>query len=226
MNRLKDKVALITGGTSGIGAETARLYIEEGAKIQYSILNTTEGPIYIGKNAEIMEGSIIRGPFAMLDNSVLKMGAKIYGGTTLGPYCKVGGEVNNSVFFGFSSKAHDGFLGNSVIGEWCNIGAGTSTSNLKNDYGSIKMWNYHLNKFEEAIKIWTKAIEINPNNLDAHNNLGNALIKLKKNELALKNFDQALKLKPNFSQAHHNRSVVLKNLNRCHFNPISDLAFR
>ena len=126
------------------------IYIEEGAKLQHSILNTTEGPIYIGKNAEIMEGSIIRGPFAMLDNSVLKMGAKIYGGTTLGPFCKVGGEVNNSVFFGFSSKAHDGFLGNSVIGEWCNLGAGTNNSNLKNNYDEVKLWNYQLEKFENT----------------------------------------------------------------------------
>ena len=126
------------------------IYIEEGAKLHHCILNTTDGPIYIGKNAEIMEGSMIRGPFAMLNNSVLKMGAKIYGATTIGPYCKVGGEVNNSVFFGFSSKAHDGFLGNSVIGEWCNLGADTNTSNLKNNYAEVKLWDYKQNIFKNT----------------------------------------------------------------------------
>ena len=123
------------------------IYIEDGATINYSILNTTEGPIYIGKDAEIMEGSMIRGPFAMCNNSVVKMGAKIYEGTTLGPFCKVGGEVSNSVFFGYSSKAHDGFLGNSVIGEWCNLGADTNNSNLKNNYACVKLWNYQQEKF-------------------------------------------------------------------------------
>ena len=126
------------------------IYIEEGAKLNQSILNTTDGPIYIGKDAEIMEGSMVRGPFAMLNNSVLKMGTKIYGGTTLGPHCKVGGEVNNSVFFGFSSKAHDGFLGDSVIGEWCNLGAGTNNSNLKNNYAEVKLWNYETERFKNT----------------------------------------------------------------------------
>ncbi len=124
------------------------IYIEEGANLNQSILNTTDGPIYIGKDAEIMEGSMVRGPFAMCRNSVLKMGSKIYGGTTLGPFCKVGGEVNNSVFFGYSSKAHDGFLGNSVIGEWCNLGADTNNSNLKNNYAEVKLWNYEIEKFK------------------------------------------------------------------------------
>ena len=126
------------------------IYIEKGAKLQHCILNTTDGPIYIGKDAEIMEGSMIRGPFAMLNNSVLKMGSKIYSGTTLGPYCKVGGEVNNVVFFGYSSKAHDGFLGNSVIGEWCNLGADTNNSNLKNNYDEVKLWNYDLELFKST----------------------------------------------------------------------------
>tara|TARA_B100001758_G_scaffold243937_2_gene254532 strand:+ start:12726 stop:13913 length:1188 start_codon:yes stop_codon:yes gene_type:complete len=126
------------------------VYIEKGAKLNHSILNATEGPIYIGKDAEIMEGSIIRGPFAMLNNSVLKIGSKIYGATTIGPYCKVGGEVNNTVFFGFSSKAHDGFLGNSVIGEWCNLGAGTNNSNLKNNYSEVKLWNYEIERFKKT----------------------------------------------------------------------------
>ena len=126
------------------------IFIEKGAKISCSILNAENGPIYIGKNTEIMEGAIIRGPFAMGENAVLKMGAKIYGPTTLGPHCKVGGEVNNSVFFGYSSKAHDGFLGNSVIGEWCNLGADTNNSNLKNNYTEIKLWNYEMERFKKT----------------------------------------------------------------------------
>ncbi|MBT5273882.1 MAG: glucose-1-phosphate thymidylyltransferase [Flavobacteriales bacterium] len=126
------------------------IFIEKGAKISCSILNAENGPIYIGKNTEIMEGAIIRGPFAMGENAVLKMGAKIYGPTTLGPHCKVGGEVNNSVFFGYSSKAHDGFLGNSVIGEWCNLGADTNNSNLKNNYAEIKLWNYEMERFKKT----------------------------------------------------------------------------
>lgn len=126
------------------------IFIEKGAKISCSILNAENGPIYIGKNAEIMEGAIVRGPFAMGENAILKMGAKIYGSTTLGPHCKVGGEVNNSVFFGYSSKAHDGFLGNSVIGEWCNLGADTNNSNLKNNYAEIKLWNYGIERFKKT----------------------------------------------------------------------------
>jgi len=126
------------------------IFIGEGAKVNQSILNTTNGPIYIGKDAEIMEGSMVRGPFAMCNNSVLKMGSKIYDSTTIGPYCKVGGEVNNSVFFGFSSKAHDGFLGNSVIGEWCNLGADTNNSNLKNNYEEVKLWNYKTERFKKT----------------------------------------------------------------------------
>ena len=126
------------------------IFIEKGAKVSCSILNSENGPIYIGKNAEIMEGSIIRGPFSMGKNSVLKMGTKIYGATSLGPYCKVGGEVNNSVLFGYSSKAHDGFLGNSVIGEWCNLGADSNNSNLKNNYANVKIWNYKEERFKNT----------------------------------------------------------------------------
>ena len=126
------------------------IYVEKGAKINHSIFNTTSGPIYIGKDAEVMEGSIIRGPFAMCNNSVLKMGAKIYESTTIGPFCKLGGEVNNSIFFGYSSKAHDGFLGNSIIGEWCNLGADTNNSNLKNNYENVKIWNYSINSFKDT----------------------------------------------------------------------------
>lgn len=123
------------------------IFIEAGATVNCAILNTATGPIYIGKNAEVMEGSIIRGPFALCDHSTTKLGAKIYGPTTIGPYCKVGGEINNSVLLGYSSKAHDGFLGNSVIGEWCNIGADSNNSNLKNNYAPVKLWNYVSQSF-------------------------------------------------------------------------------
>jgi UDP-N-acetylglucosamine diphosphorylase/glucosamine-1-phosphate N-acetyltransferase len=126
------------------------IFIEEGAKVTASILNASTGPIYIGKNAEVMDGCIIRGPFALCEGAQLKMGAKIYGATTLGPGCKVGGEVNNSVFFANSSKAHDGFIGNSVIGEWCNLGADTNNSNLKNNYEEVKLWSEVSNKFEKT----------------------------------------------------------------------------
>lgn len=118
------------------------LFIEEGASVEGAFLNVTKGPIYIGKNAEIMEGSCVRGPMSLGDNSHINMGSKIYGDTTIGPWSKVGGEINNAVIFGYSNKAHDGFLGNAVIGEWCNIGAGTNASNLKNDYSKIRIWNY------------------------------------------------------------------------------------
>ena len=118
------------------------VFIEKGAKVTCSILNSATGPIYIAKNAEVMEGCMIRGSFALLENAVLKMGAKIYGPTTIGPFCKVGGEVGNSVMQGYSNKGHDGYMGNSVIGEWCNLGADTNTSNLKNNYGNVKVWSY------------------------------------------------------------------------------------
>ena len=118
------------------------VFLEPGAKVMCSILNSTSGPIYIGKDAEVMENSVIRGPFAMLEHSALKLSTKIYGATTVGPYCKVGGEVNNSVLIGYSNKGHDGFLGNSVIGEWCNLGADTNNSNLKNNYGTVKAYNF------------------------------------------------------------------------------------
>ncbi len=115
----------------------AQIFLEPGAKVEHCILNASTGPIYIGKNAHIMEGSIIRGPFAMGEGSLVKMGSKIYGATTLGPYCLAGGEIKNSVLMGYSNKAHDGYLGDSVIGEWCNLGAGTSNSNLKNNCGDV-----------------------------------------------------------------------------------------
>ena len=124
-----------------------QIFLEEGVEIEIGVLNASKGPIYLGKNTQIMEGSIIRGPFAMGEHSVVKMGAKIYGPTTLGPKCKVGGEVNNSILSGYCSKGHEGYLGNAVIGEWCNLGADTNNSNLKNNYAEVKMWNYDEERF-------------------------------------------------------------------------------
>ncbi|MGJ8666289.1 MAG: GlmU family protein [Patiriisocius sp.] len=126
------------------------IFIEEGAKLPLCSLNATDGPIYIGKNAEIMEGAMIRGPFALCEEATIKMGAKIYGGTTVGPHSKVGGEVGNSVIFGFSNKGHDGYLGNSVLGEWCNLGADTNTSNLKNNYAEVKLYDYETKRFAKT----------------------------------------------------------------------------
>lgn len=119
-----------------------QVYVEKGAKMYGAILNAEHGPIYIGKNAEVGEGAMIRGPFALCEGAAITMGGKMRGDTTIGPYCKAGGEVSNSVMFGYSNKAHDGFLGNSVLGEWCNLGAGTTTSNLKNSYGTTQMYSY------------------------------------------------------------------------------------
>ncbi|WP_313113108.1 GlmU family protein [Aequorivita sediminis] len=126
------------------------IFIEEGSKVEFCTLNATDGPIYIGKDAEIMEGSLVRGPFALCEHATLKMGAKIYSGTTIGPHSKVGGEVNNSVIFGFSNKGHDGFLGNAVLGEWCNLGADTNNSNLKNNYAEVRLWNYETEGFTKT----------------------------------------------------------------------------
>lgn len=123
------------------------IFIEPGAVVECAILNTTDGPIFIGKNAEIMENSAIRGPFALCQNSTVKMASKIYGPTTVGPYSKVGGELNNVVIQAYSNKGHDGFLGNSVVGEWCNFGADTNNSNLKNNYTEVKLWNYSKDRF-------------------------------------------------------------------------------
>jgi UDP-N-acetylglucosamine diphosphorylase/glucosamine-1-phosphate N-acetyltransferase len=150
-------VALLTAGrqsaplppwvrTSGSGP----IFVEEGAVLRDCMINTSEGPVYIARGAEIMEGAMIRGPFALCESSVVKMGAKIYPGTTVGPYSRVGGELNNSVIFGFSNKAHDGFLGNSVIGEWCNLGADTNNSNLKNNYSTARMWNYRQEAYVDT----------------------------------------------------------------------------
>lgn len=123
------------------------VFIEEGAVVQFATINAKKGSVYIGKDAEIMENSVVRGPFAMNEHAVLKMTSKIYGPTTIGPHSKVGGEINNSVIQGYSNKAHDGFLGNSVLGEWCNLGADTNNSNLKNNYAEVKVWNYAKEHF-------------------------------------------------------------------------------
>ena len=127
-----------------------RIFLEQGAVVEGAILNATNGSIYIGENAEIMEGSLVRGALALCNHSTLKLGAKIYGATTVGPHSKVGGEVNNSVILGYSNKGHDGFLGNSVIGEWCNIGADSNNSNLKNNYAEVKLWDYELGRFAKT----------------------------------------------------------------------------
>lgn len=126
------------------------VFLEQGASIEACILNTTEGPIYLGKNSLVMEGSMLRGPIAICEEAVVKMGAKIYKGTTIGPHCKVGGEVSNVVFQAYSNKGHDGYLGNAVIGQWCNIGADTNASNLKNNYSDVRVWDYSTDRFESS----------------------------------------------------------------------------
>jgi UDP-N-acetylglucosamine diphosphorylase/glucosamine-1-phosphate N-acetyltransferase len=123
------------------------IFIEEGAQLQFVTLNASTGPIYIGKDTEIMEGSVIRGPFALCDHAVVKLATKIYGATTVGPHCRVGGELNNVVLFAYSNKGHDGFLGNAVLGEWCNLGADSNNSNLKNNYEEVKLWSYEKEGF-------------------------------------------------------------------------------
>lgn len=144
----KDRFSAPIDATNTVIGE--RIFLEEGAKATASILNATSGPIYLAKNAEIMEGSIVRGGLALGESSALKMGAKIYGATTFGPHCKVGGEVNNSVIIGYSNKGHDGFLGNSALGEWCNLGADTNNSNLKNNYDEVKAWSYVDGRFAKT----------------------------------------------------------------------------
>ncbi len=124
-----------------------QIFLEENVSIEIGVLNASNGPIYLGKNTEVMEGSMIRGPFGMGEYSVVKMGSKIYGSTSLGPKSKVGGEVNNVVLSGYCSKGHEGYLGNAVLGEWCNLGADTNNSNLKNNYSEVKMWNYEAERF-------------------------------------------------------------------------------
>ena len=147
---------LTVGRTSAKLSETnavigqGKIFLEVGAKAEACIFNTSSGPIYLGKNSEVMEGSIIRGPFTLGEGSQVKMGAKIYGPTTVGPESRVGGEVNNSVIMGYSNKGHDGFLGNSVLGEWCNLGADTNNSNLKNNYDEVRVWSYESQRFAKT----------------------------------------------------------------------------
>ena len=149
--------ARITGGRSSAPLSDSNrtigdfpIFLEEGAKVECCTLNSAEGPIYIGKNAEIMEGSLVRGPLALCEGAVLKMGSKVYSATTLGPYSVAGGEISNVVFWGYSNKGHDGFLGNAVLGQWCNIGADTNASNLKNTYDEVKVWNYASGRFDRS----------------------------------------------------------------------------
>lgn len=151
---IKNDFALITKGriSKGINDPYTRTYgndifVEEGVSIMAAVLNAEEGPIYLGKDAEIQEGALIRGPFALGEGSTVKMGAKIRNATTIGPYCKAGGEISNTILMGYTNKAHDGFLGNSVIGEWCNIGADSNNSNLKNNYDGVKMWDHATESF-------------------------------------------------------------------------------
>jgi UDP-N-acetylglucosamine diphosphorylase / glucose-1-phosphate thymidylyltransferase / UDP-N-acetylgalactosamine diphosphorylase / glucosamine-1-phosphate N-acetyltransferase / galactosamine-1-phosphate N-acetyltransferase len=153
---IKKDYALITGGRPSAPVSSTNkltgsaIFLEPGAVVEHCYLNATAGPIYIGRDALLMEGSMIRGPFAIGEKSVVKMGAKIYGATSAGPYTVLGGEIKNSVIFGFSNKAHDGYLGDSVIGEWCNLGAGSTNSNLKNSGGSVKLWNPLKDSFQDA----------------------------------------------------------------------------
>lgn len=127
-----------------------QIFIEPEATVLPCHLNATDGPIYIGKGATIMEGALIRGPFALCTGSTVKMGTRIYGGTTIGPQCKVGGEISASILLGYSNKSHDGYLGNSIIGEWCNLGAQTNVSNMKNNYKEVRLWNYGSGRFDST----------------------------------------------------------------------------
>lgn len=152
----EDFELLTTGRTSAALSDTnrvvmpGRIFLEEGASVEHAVLNASSGPIYIGREALVMEGCLIRGGFALGQGGVVKMGAKIYGPTTAGPYCKIGGEINNAVLFAYSNKGHDGFLGNSVLGEWCNLGADTNNSNLKNNYAKVRLWNYDSERFDQT----------------------------------------------------------------------------
>ena len=136
--------------TNGFLGDKANLFIEEGAKVEFATLNCQKGKIYIGKDAEVMEGSHLRGSIALCEHATVNMGAKLYGATTIGPYSKVGGEISNSVIWGYSNKGHDGFLGNSVLGQWCNLGADTNVSNLKNTYNTIQLWDYQKSGYTSS----------------------------------------------------------------------------
>lgn len=148
--------ALITNGRTSASLSSTntilgdQIFVEEGATAECSTFNTLNGPIYLGKNAQVWEGCHIRGSFALCEDSSIKMGAKIYGQTTIGPHSRVGGEINNAVIWGFSSKGHEGYLGNSVLGQWCNIGADTNNSNLKNNYAEVRLWDYGKESFRKT----------------------------------------------------------------------------
>ncbi len=148
--------SLLTSGRTSAKLSTTNtvlgdnIFVEEGAEAECAVFNTKEGPVYLGKNSKVLEGAVIRGSFALCENALVKMGAKIYGKTTIGPYCKVAGEINNAVLYGTSSKGHEGFLGNSVLGEWCNIGADSNNSNLKNNYAEVKLWDYNSRRFRKT----------------------------------------------------------------------------
>lgn len=142
-----NKISQELSKTVGVLGDVKNIFLEEGAIVEFCTLNVKEGPIYIGKNAQILEGSTIRGPISLGNNSFINMGSKIYGGTTIGPFCKVGGEVHNSIFWGYTNKGHEGFVGNSVIGQWCNFGADSNTSNMKNNYADVKCWSFKEEKF-------------------------------------------------------------------------------
>ncbi|QYJ68209.1 GlmU family protein [Flavobacterium litorale] len=154
---IREDFALLTEGRTSQPIPTSintiapeNIFIEKGAKLEFVTLNASGGPIYIGKDTEIMENSVIRGPFALCEGAQVKLATKVYGATTVGPHSRIGGEVNNSVLFGYSNKGHDGFLGNSVLGEWCNLGADTNNSNLKNNYDEVKLWSYEKEGFAKT----------------------------------------------------------------------------
>ncbi|MDX1652922.1 MAG: putative sugar nucleotidyl transferase [Brumimicrobium sp.] len=147
---IKDKTSFGLSPSNTLIGPKENLFIEEGARIECSVVNVASGPVYIGVNAEVMEGSLIRGGLALSEGATLKLGTKIYGPTSIGPYCKVGGEVTNSVFQAYSNKGHDGFVGNSLIGEWCNLGADTNTSNLKNNYSKVRAYDYNTGNMEDT----------------------------------------------------------------------------
>lgn len=146
----KGKTSQALSGSNRLIGDPSQLFIEEGAWIEGAILNVQSGPIYIDKKASIMEGSLVRGGLYLGESSTLKMGCKIYGATSIGPHCKIGGEVGNSVVLGYSNKGHEGYIGNAVLGEWCNLGADTNSSNLKNNYDTIKVWNYAHHRFVDS----------------------------------------------------------------------------
>jgi UDP-N-acetylglucosamine diphosphorylase/glucosamine-1-phosphate N-acetyltransferase len=155
-SELREDFTLLTAGRTSSALSSSNtilgdnIFVEEGAVAECSVFNTKDGPIYLGKNSEVWEGSLIRGSFALCENSQVKMGSKIYGRTTIGPFCRVGGEINNSVIHSHSSKGHEGYLGNAVLGEWCNIGADSNNSNLKNNYAEVKLWDYNKRNFRKT----------------------------------------------------------------------------